>query len=201
MRVARGATRVRPPRSRLQEPSWREVDRLRAREGRRRVWAAAGLLDDRPGTKVLHDLRARAATFMVEAGASTETLRTNLGWKSRDVVERSSRCSGDSRTAGPGSFQSCVRTHPGLDATRCPPAPGRLRATFSALGWRAGGSFRRLRRLAPVVGRNLPDRGQAARRDGHLGRSLPVSEGPPRVAPACWGEFSPPSPAGSCGRA
>ena len=25
---------------------------------------------------------------MVEAGASTETLRTNLGWKSREVVER-----------------------------------------------------------------------------------------------------------------
>jgi integrase len=54
----------------------------------RRVWERAGLLDDRPGTKVLHDLRATAATFMVEAGASTETLRTNLGWKSRQVVER-----------------------------------------------------------------------------------------------------------------
>jgi hypothetical protein len=34
----------------------------------------------RPGTKILHDLRATAATFMVEAGwASTEMLRTNLG--------------------------------------------------------------------------------------------------------------------------
>lgn len=54
----------------------------------RRVWESAGLLEDRPGTKVLHDLRATAATFMVEAGASTETLRTNMGWKSREVVER-----------------------------------------------------------------------------------------------------------------
>ena len=53
-----------------------------------RVWERAGLLDDRPGTKVLQDLRATAATFMVEARASTETLRTNLGWKSREVVER-----------------------------------------------------------------------------------------------------------------
>ena len=54
----------------------------------RRVWESAGLLEDRPGTKVLHDLRATAATFMVEAGASTETLRINMGWKSREVVER-----------------------------------------------------------------------------------------------------------------
>jgi len=54
----------------------------------RRVWESAGLLEDRPGTKVLHDLRATAATFMVEAGASTETLRMNMGWKSREVVER-----------------------------------------------------------------------------------------------------------------
>ncbi|MCP4005193.1 MAG: site-specific integrase [bacterium] len=54
----------------------------------RHVWEQTGLLEDRPGTKVLHDLRATAATFMVEAGASTETLRSNLGWKSRDVVER-----------------------------------------------------------------------------------------------------------------
>ncbi len=54
----------------------------------RHVWEATGLLDDRPGTKVLHDLRATAATFMLETGASIETLRTNLGWKSREVVER-----------------------------------------------------------------------------------------------------------------
>lgn len=54
----------------------------------RRVWESAGLLDDRPGTKAVHDLRATAATFMVEAGASTGTLRTNLGWKSREVVGR-----------------------------------------------------------------------------------------------------------------
>lgn len=54
----------------------------------RRVWESTGLLENRPGTKVLHDLRATAATFMVEAGASTETLRMNLGWKSREVVER-----------------------------------------------------------------------------------------------------------------
>ncbi len=54
----------------------------------RRVWETTGLLDGRPGTKVLHDLRATAATFMVESGASMETLRTNLGWKSREVVER-----------------------------------------------------------------------------------------------------------------
>ena len=54
----------------------------------RHVWEITGLLDDRPGTKVLHDLRATAANFMVDAGASTETLRSNLGWKSREVVER-----------------------------------------------------------------------------------------------------------------
>ena len=54
----------------------------------RHVWEATGLLDGRPGTKVLHDLRATAATFMLETGASMETLRTNLGWKSREVVER-----------------------------------------------------------------------------------------------------------------
>ena len=54
----------------------------------RHVWEITGLLDDRPGTKVLHDLRATAASFMVDAGASTETLRSNLGWKSREVVER-----------------------------------------------------------------------------------------------------------------
>jgi integrase len=54
----------------------------------RHVWESSGLLDDRPGTKVLHDLRATAASFMVDAGASTETLRANLGWKSREVVER-----------------------------------------------------------------------------------------------------------------
>jgi hypothetical protein len=45
----------------------------------RRVWESAGLLEDRPGTKMLHDLRAAAVTFMIEAGASTETLRFNLG--------------------------------------------------------------------------------------------------------------------------
>ena len=54
----------------------------------RRVWEATGLLEGRPGTKVLHDLRATAATFMLETGASMETLRSNLGWKSREVVER-----------------------------------------------------------------------------------------------------------------
>ena len=54
----------------------------------RRVWEATGLLEGRPGTKVLHDLRATAATFMLETGASMETLRMNLGWKSREVVER-----------------------------------------------------------------------------------------------------------------
>ena len=52
------------------------------------MWETSGLLDERPGTKVLHDLRATAASFMVDAGASMETLRTNLGWKSREVVER-----------------------------------------------------------------------------------------------------------------
>ena len=64
----------------------------------RRVWEIAGLLEDRPGTKVLHDLRATAATFMVEAGASTETLRSNLGWKSREVVERYVKALEQSRT-------------------------------------------------------------------------------------------------------
>lgn len=54
----------------------------------RHVWEKTGLLEDRPGTKVLHDLRATAASFMVDAGASTETLQANLGWKSREVVER-----------------------------------------------------------------------------------------------------------------
>jgi integrase len=54
----------------------------------RHVWEICGLLDDRPGTKVLHDLRVTAASFMVDAGASTDTLRANLGWKSREVVER-----------------------------------------------------------------------------------------------------------------
>jgi len=53
----------------------------------RRVWEQAGLLESRPGTKVLHDLRATAASFMVDAGASTETLRMNLGWKSRVRAE------------------------------------------------------------------------------------------------------------------
>lgn len=52
---------------------------LRPRQSCRRVWESAGLLEDRPGTKMLHDLRATAATFMIEAGASTETLRFNLG--------------------------------------------------------------------------------------------------------------------------
>ena len=64
----------------------------------RHVWELTGLLEDRPGTKVLHDLRATAATFMVEAGASTETLRSNLGWKSREVVERYVKAFEQSRT-------------------------------------------------------------------------------------------------------
>jgi hypothetical protein len=53
--------------------------------------AAAGaswLLEDRPRTKVLHDLREAAATFLVVVGLSTETLGTNLSWKRREVVER-----------------------------------------------------------------------------------------------------------------
>ena len=47
-----------------------------------------------------HDLRATAAPFMVEAGASAEILRTNLGWKSREVVERYAKAveQGRSRT-------------------------------------------------------------------------------------------------------
>jgi integrase len=39
----------------------------------RHVWEICGLLDDRPGTKVLHDLRATAASFMVDAGASSRS--------------------------------------------------------------------------------------------------------------------------------
>ena len=64
----------------------------------RYVWTKADLLEDRPRTKVLHDLRATAASFMVDAGASTETLRTNLGWKSREVVERYVKAFEGSRT-------------------------------------------------------------------------------------------------------
>jgi integrase len=64
----------------------------------RYVWEKAGLLEDRPGTKVLHDLRATAASFMVDAGASSETLRSNLGWKSREVVDRYVKAFEQSRT-------------------------------------------------------------------------------------------------------
>lgn len=54
----------------------------------RHVWDKAGLLEDRPGTRVLHDLRATAASFMADAGFGTDTLQSNLGWKTREVVER-----------------------------------------------------------------------------------------------------------------
>ena len=54
----------------------------------RRVWERADLLDERPGTKVLHDLRATAASFAHASGANLFDLQAVMGWKSREVAER-----------------------------------------------------------------------------------------------------------------
>ncbi len=53
----------------------------------RRVWDAAGIGVDRDRVKPLHDLRATSASLQLATGADLESVRENLGWKSREIVK------------------------------------------------------------------------------------------------------------------
>ncbi len=42
---------------------------------------------DRDRVKPLHDLRATSASLQLATGADLESVRENLGWKSREIVK------------------------------------------------------------------------------------------------------------------
>ncbi len=53
----------------------------------RRVWEASGVGVDRDRIKPLHDLRVTNASLQLATGADLESVRENLGWKSREIVK------------------------------------------------------------------------------------------------------------------